>query len=123
MCRQTNLAGQIFKFCHYDVIMVKFFFRICYCDVTNDKISVLAGQNCRPCQVIIIYKNSSYGSFSMFSYKSLTFRQISYGNPSQVLLPQESGLVGFPRREKFEISISWHSVTQVRINLGSLKLS
>ena len=24
MCIRTNLAGQIFKFCHYDVIMVKF---------------------------------------------------------------------------------------------------
>ena len=61
--------------------MVTLCFRFCYCDVTNDKIWLLASQNCNSCQVIIICKSSSCGFFSMFSCKSLQFHQISYRNP------------------------------------------
>ena len=39
MCRTINLAVQIFKFRHYDVTIVKFCFRFCCCDVTDDKIA------------------------------------------------------------------------------------
>ena len=105
MWSTTNLAGQNFKFCHYDVIMVKFCFRFCYCDVTNDKIWVLASQNCRPCQVIIICKNS----FSMFSSKSVnhwSFVRFPIETLIISLLPQKSGLVGFPTGGKFGFPLS-----------------